>query len=58
MRTVYQLKPKEIAKVEKAIKQDKRPEVRQRATVIRLLHLGAQTRNCGRATNGECSNDL
>jgi transposase len=40
MRTEYQLKPKEIAEVEKAIKQDKRPEVRQRATVIRLLHLG------------------
>lgn len=40
MQTVYQLKPKEIAEVEKAIKQDKRPEVQQRATVIRLLHLG------------------
>jgi transposase len=40
MRTVYQLKPKELAKIEKAIKQDQRPEVRQRATVIRLLHLG------------------
>ena len=40
MRTEYQLKPKELAKIEKAIKQDKRPEVRQRATVIRLLHLG------------------
>ena len=39
MRTVYQLKPKELAKVEKAIRQDKRAEVRQRATVIRLLHL-------------------
>lgn len=40
MRTEYQLKPKEVTKVEKAMKQDKRPEVRQRATVIRLLHLG------------------
>jgi transposase len=40
MRTVYQLKPKELAEVEKAIRQDKRAEVRQRATVIRLLHLG------------------
>src|SRR5215207_9843190 len=40
MRTIYKLKAKEIAEVEKAIKQDKRPEVRQRATVIRLLHLG------------------
>ena len=40
MRTVYQLKPKELARIEKAIRQDKRPEVRQRATVIRQLHLG------------------
>ena len=42
MRTVYQLKRKELAEVEKAIRQDKRAEVRQRATVIRLLHLGQQ----------------
>jgi transposase len=40
MRTVYQLKPKDLAKIEKAIRQDKRAEVKQRATVIRLLHLG------------------
>ena len=40
MRTVYQLKPKELAEIEKAMRQDKRAEVRQRATVIRLLHLG------------------
>jgi len=40
MRTEYQLKPKELAKIEKAIRQDKRPEIRQRATAIRLLHLG------------------
>jgi hypothetical protein len=40
MRTDYQLKPKEVAEIEKAIRQDKRPEVRQRATVICLLHLG------------------
>ena len=40
MRTVYQLKPKELAEIEKAIRQDKRAEVKQRATVIRLLHLG------------------
>ena len=40
MRTVYQLKPKELAEIEGAIRQKKRPEVRQRATVIRLLHLG------------------
>ena len=40
MRTVYQLKPKEMAEIERAMRQDKRAEVRQRATVIRLLHLG------------------
>src|SRR6266487_6503758 len=40
MRTMYQLKPKELAEIEKAMRQDKRAEVRQRATVIRLLHLG------------------
>lgn|SRR5574341_53636 len=40
MRTVYQLKPKELAEIERAIRQEKRSEVRQRVTVIRLLHLG------------------
>lgn len=40
MRTEYQLKPKELAQIEKAIRQDKRAEVRQRAIAIRLLHLG------------------
>lgn len=40
MRTVYQLKPKEVAEIEKAIRQDKRAEVKQRARVIRLLHSG------------------
>jgi transposase len=40
MRTVYQLSPKELAEIERAIRQEKRSEVRQRATVIRLLHLG------------------
>jgi transposase len=40
MRTEYQLKAKELAEVERAIRQDKRAEVRQRATVILLLHLG------------------
>ena len=40
MRTVYQLKSKELAEIEKAMRQDKRAEVRQRATIIRLLHLG------------------
>ena len=40
MRTVYQLKPNELAEIERAMRQDKRAEVGQRATVIRLLHLG------------------
>jgi transposase len=40
MRTVYQLKRKELAEIERVMRQDKRAEVRQRATVIRLLHLG------------------
>ena len=41
---MYQLKPKELAEIEKAMRQDKRAEVRQRATVIRLLHLGEKPR--------------
>lgn len=40
MRTEYHLKPKELAEIERAIRQDKRAEVRQRAIAIRLLHLG------------------
>ena len=36
----YKLQEKEIEEVEKAIRGDKRAEVRQRAIVIRLLHLG------------------
>jgi transposase len=36
----YHLTEQELAKVETAIRHDKRPEVRQRCTVIRLLHLG------------------
>jgi transposase len=40
MRTEYQLRPKELVEIERAMRQDKRAEVRQRATVIRLLHLG------------------
>jgi transposase len=36
----YHLNEQQLAEVEKAIRQDKRPEVRQRCTVIRLLHLG------------------
>ena len=37
---MYQLKTKELAEIEKAMRQDKRAEVRQRASVMRLLHLG------------------
>ena len=40
MRTEYHLKAKELVKIEIAIRQDKRAEVRQRAMAIRLLHLG------------------
>jgi transposase len=36
----YHLKEQELQAVENAIRHDKRPEVRQRCTVIRLLHLG------------------
>jgi len=36
----YQLTEQELTAVETAIHRDKRPEVRQRCTVIRLLHLG------------------
>ena len=36
----YHLTEEELAAVETAIRRDKRPEVRQRCTVIRLLHLG------------------
>jgi transposase len=39
MKIAYQLTTEELTEIEKAIKQDKRPEVRQRATAIRLLHL-------------------
>lgn len=40
MRTKYELAPKELSEIEQAIRQAKRAEVRQRATAIRLLHLG------------------
>ena len=40
MRRVYQLKPKELAEIEQAMRQEKRAEVRQRAMAIRLLHVG------------------
>ena len=36
----YQLTEQELVDVETAIRRDKRPEVRQRCTAIRLLHLG------------------
>jgi transposase len=36
----YHLNEDQLAEVEKAIRHDKRAEVRQRSTVIRLLHLG------------------
>jgi transposase len=36
----YHLTEQELEAVETAIRRDKRPEVRQRCTVIRLLHLG------------------
>ena len=36
----YQLTDDELEAIEKAIRQDKRPEVRQRGIAIRLLHLG------------------
>ena len=36
----YKLEEKELEEIEKAIRGDRRAEVRQRAIVIRLLHLG------------------
>jgi transposase len=36
----YHLTEPELQAIEKAIRHDKRPEVRQRCTAIRLLHLG------------------
>jgi transposase len=36
----YHLTEQGMAEIEAAIRRDKRPEVRQRCTVIRLLHLG------------------
>lgn len=36
----YHLNEQELAEIETAIRRDKRPEVRQRCTAIRLLHLG------------------
>ena len=36
----YHLNEQQLAEIEKAIRHDKRPEVRQRSMVIRLLHLG------------------
>jgi transposase len=39
-RVDYQLKDDEVVLLEQAIRRDERPEVRQRATAIRMLHLG------------------
>lgn len=39
-RVNYQLKDNEVALLEQAIRHDERREVRQRATAIRMLHLG------------------
>lgn len=36
----YHLSEEQLAAIETAIHHDKRPEVRQRCTAIRLLHLG------------------
>lgn len=36
----YHLTEQELTAVEAAIRNDKRPEVRLRCTVIRLLHMG------------------
>jgi putative transposase len=36
----YHLTEQELADIETAMRRDKRPEVRQRCTIIRLLHLG------------------
>jgi putative transposase len=36
----YELQPDELAIIEQAMASDKRPEVRERATALRLLHLG------------------
>ena len=38
--TKYQLEEEALSQIEKAIRKGTRPEVRQRATAIRLLHLG------------------
>ena len=40
MKKVFVLSNEKLQEIEKAIRHDKRPEVRQRALVIRLLHLG------------------
>ena len=39
-KTDFRLSDEKIAEIEEAIKKDKRPEVRQRAMAVRLLHLG------------------
>jgi len=39
-KTEFKLSDEKVVEIETAVKKDKRPEVRQRATAIRLLHLG------------------
>jgi len=39
-RTNYQLEEEALSQIEEVVRKDTRPEVRQRATAIRLLHLG------------------
>lgn len=39
-KTDFRLSDEKIGEIEEAIRKDKRAEVRQRATAIRLLHLG------------------
>jgi transposase len=47
--TKLELTETELSQVEHAIRTDKRAEVRQRATVIRLLHLGKDSREVAEA---------
>ena len=44
----YHLKDDELANIEAAIRRDKRPEVRQRCTAIRMLHLGHKAEEVAR----------
>jgi hypothetical protein len=53
----YQLNEAELQSVETAIRRDKRPEVQQRCTAIRLLHLG-QTGASSRNASDQYPDDL